>query len=131
VFWLITAALGTVAVPTQSAEWWWVAGDSRDTAAVFVDADSVRRSGDEASVRAVRIGRDGAASIASWAGRCTDRHADDEIAAVARFACGTDAERMQQAAILPGLSPAEAARAIFGVQMPGSDRRAADVRRRT
>jgi hypothetical protein len=64
----------------------------------------------------VRIGRDGAASIAGWSGRCDDRHADDEIAAIARFACGTDADHMREAAILPGLSPAEAARAIFGVR---------------
>jgi hypothetical protein len=115
VLWLIAAALGTVAVPAQTAEWWWVAGDSGDAAAVFADAGSVRRSGDQASVRAVRIARDGAASIASWSGRCSDVHADDQTAAIARFACGSDADHMQQAAMLPGLTPAEAARAIFGV----------------
>jgi hypothetical protein len=130
VFWLISAALGAVTVPAQASEWWWVAGDSHDTAAIFADADSVRRTGDRASVRAVRIARDGAASIASWSGRCGDVHADDEIAAVARFACGTDADHMQQAAILPGLSPSEAARAIFGVRMP-EDQQAGAARRRS
>jgi hypothetical protein len=130
VLWLIGAALGTVALPAQAAaaEWWWVAGDSHDAAAVFADAGSIRRDGDRASVRAVRITRDGAASIASWSGRCDGVHA--ETAPLAHFACGSDADRMRQAAILPGLSPAEAARAIFGVRGPGADRQRTGARRK-
>lgn len=115
--------LGTLlAAPAQAADWWWVAGDSGDDAAVFVDGDSVRQAGDGASVQAVRITRAGAVSMATWSGRCGTRFKSDEIAAVARFACGTDADHMHQAAMLPGLTPAEAARAIFSVQPRGRDR---------
>ena len=124
---VLFAATTGLAAPAQSAEWWWVAGDSRDAAAVFADAGSVRRDGDRASVRAVRITRDGAASLASWSGRCTNVHPNE----IAAFACGSDADRMRQAAILPGLSPAEAARAIFGVRAPGADRRRTGTRRTT
>lgn len=116
---LLAAAL---AAPAQAADWWWVAGDSGDAAAVFVDGDSAQRTGDKASIRAVRITRAGEASIASWTGRCGDHHAADEIGAVARFACGTDADHMQEAAMLPGLTPVEAARAIFGVRQARTDR---------
>lgn len=112
--------LGLVAAsPAQAADWWWVAGDSGDDAAVFVDGESVRQAGDTASVNAVRITRAGAVSMAIWRGRCGTRFKSDEIAAVARFACGTDADHMQEAAILPGLTPAEAARAIFSVRADG------------
>ena len=105
-----------LAAPAQAADWWWVAGDSGDEAAVFVDGESVRQAGDTASVNAVRITRAGAVSMATWRGRCGTRFKSGEIAAVARFACGSDADHMQEAAILPGLTPAEAARAIFGVR---------------
>jgi hypothetical protein len=125
----LSIAAATGAAPAQTAGWWWDAGDSRDDAAVFVDGGSLSRSGDRASARAVRIARDGTASMASWTGRCGDRDADDAIAAVARFACGTEADHMQQAAILPGLSPAEAARAIFGAHAPGADRHLSAARR--
>jgi hypothetical protein len=98
-----------------AGDWWWVAGDSRDEAAVFAEAGSVRRNGDSASVTAVRIARDGSASDFSWRGRCGGVHADEEIAAVARFACGGDEDHMREAAMLGGLSPVDAARAIFSV----------------
>jgi hypothetical protein len=110
---LATPAL--VQQPELSGDWWWVAGDSKAEAAVFVNGESARRTGETASITAVRIARDGTPSDFSWHGRCADRHADDEIAAVARFACGTDADHVQNAALLGGLSPAEAARAIFQV----------------
>lgn len=106
-----------------SGDWWWVAGDSRDEAAVFVDGASVRHAGDSASVAAVRIARDGSAADFSWRGRCGGAHADKEIAAVARFACGTDDDHMREAAMLGGLTPAEAARAIFGAGRPQPNRR--------
>lgn len=115
---LLSAALSLTSIPTlveprATDDWWWVAGDSRDAAAVFVDGGSVRRSGDTASVLAVRIARDGSASDMSWEGRCGERHGDKEVAAVARFACGSDDDHMEEAALLGGLSPVEAARAIF------------------
>ena len=103
-----------LAAPAQAADWWWVSGDSGDDAAVFVDGESVRQAGDGASVQAVRITRAGAVSM---------RFKSDEIAAVARFACGTDADHMHQAAMLPGLTPAEAARAILGAGRAQVDRR--------
>ena len=109
------------AAPAQAADWWWVAGDSGDEAAVFVDGESVRQAGDGASVQDVRITRAGAVSMATWSGRCGTRFKSDEIAAVARFACGTDADHMHQAAMLPGLTPAEAARAIFSVRQARTD----------
>lgn len=112
-----------LAAPAQAADWWWVAGDSSDDAAVFVDGESVRQAGDGASVQAVRITRAGAVSMATWSGRCGTRFKSDEIAAVARFACGTDADHMHQAAMLPGLTPAEAARAILGAGRAQVDRR--------
>jgi hypothetical protein len=114
--------LGTLlAAPAHAADWWWVAGDSGDEAAVFVDGDSVRRTGAEASVSAVRITRAGAVNTAIWQGRCGTRYKSEETAAIARFACGTDADRMHEAAMLPGLTPAEAAHAIFGARQPETD----------
>ena len=118
----IAAALflsASLAAPAHAADWWWVAGDSGDDAAVFVDGESLRHEGMTASVNAVRIARDGTVSTATWTGRCGARSPTDEISAVAQFACGTDADHMQQAAMLPGLTPREAARAIFSVR-PGS-----------
>lgn len=113
---LSLAAPALIQAPVSTSEWWWVSGDTRDSAAVFVDGGSVRRTGDTASVTAVRISRDGTPANVSWRGRCTDRHADDEIAAVARFACTSDDDHMKEAALLGGLTPAEAARAIFDVR---------------
>lgn len=115
----IAAALflsASLAAPAHAADWWWVAGDSSDDAAVFVDGDSVRHAGMTASVSAVRIARDGTISTATWTGRCGARSPTEDIAAVAQFACGTEADHMQQAAMLPGLTPREAARAIFSVR---------------
>ncbi|MFD1611347.1 hypothetical protein ACFSCW_05975 [Sphingomonas tabacisoli] len=111
---LAAPVVGTPAAPAE--DWWWVAGDSRDEAAVFVDGGSVHRTGKDASVTAIRVARDGTPSDFSWRGRCGDHHADDEIAAVARFACGTDDDHMKDAALLGGLSPAEAAHAIFSIR---------------
>ena len=122
----LSVATAPALIQDQPADnWWWVAGDSRDDAAVFVDASSVRRAGDNASVTAVRVARNGAAADFSWQGRCSGVHADDEIAAVARFACGTDDDHMRDAALLGGLTPAEAAQAIFSVRaaQPRRERR--------
>lgn len=119
---LIAAALLTagLSVPTQAADWWWVAGDPGDDVVVFVDGESAQRAGDVASVQALRITRAGAISTATWHGRCGTAPSSPDLAAAAHFACGTDADRMRGAAMLPGLTPSEAARAIFSSRAGGS-----------
>ena len=112
--WAWAASLIFSVTPMQDTglNWWWVAGDSQDDAALFVDSSTLRQDGGRAGIQAVRIGRDGRATSASWQGPCEDV----TLNPVARFACTGDDEHMREAALLGGMTPAEAARAIFSVR---------------
>ena len=102
-----------VALAGATPDWWWVAGDSNDGAAVFVDAATAGRTGESAAIDIVRVDRGGARASATWRGRCDATQPNEEDRAVAAFACGNDETRMKTAAMLGGLTPPEAARAIF------------------
>ena len=114
---IAAAALLSVsaAQAAPAADWWWVAGDSKDDVAVFVDAETARLTGRTAAIDMVLVERSGARLTDTWRGRCDLPPSSEEMRAVAEFACGSDETRMSSAAMLGGLTPEEAARAIFGV----------------
>lgn len=93
----------------QAADWWWVSGDAHDRAAWFVDAESVVRTGPNASLTVQLVTRDGTVRQRVRQVRCDTPRPD----AVQRFACATDNERMATAAMLGPISPRVAAHAIF------------------
>ena len=106
---LVPLVLALTPAPAAAGDWWWVEGDPQDAAISFADAGSVSRTAGGATVRVVSIDRTGQAVERRLTVSCPAGHADGP----ARFACGTDAERMGWAAMLGGLSPRDAARALF------------------
>lgn len=113
---VIAVAMMADTVPAHAAEWWWVAGDSHDNAALFVDADTVRRDAAYATFDVQRVGRDGASSVIAKRVRCDAVTVAHDEAAMRRFACATDDERTNFAALLGIATPDDAARAIFATR---------------
>lgn len=103
-----------LAAPADQAEWWWVRGDPQDAAISFADAGSVRRDGDRASVRVTSVDRTGQTIDRVLTFRCPAPATEGPH----RFACASDADRMNWAAMLGGTSPDEAARALFASESP-------------
>lgn len=100
-------------------DWWWVEGDPADAAISFADAASVRRDGDRASVRVASLDRTGQRIDRVLTFRCPAPAGEGPH----RFACGTDADRMNWAAMLGGTGPEQAARALFASEAQGRSAR--------
>lgn len=108
----VAASLAAMSQPAPTANWWWVAGDPGEDAITFVDADMVRRNGDQASFRAVRVTRNGSTHQIVWQARC-DAPPSPAMAEMIAFACASDEARMERFVMLGALAPDEAAAAIF------------------
>jgi hypothetical protein len=117
---LLPLVLALTPAPAASADWWWVQGDPQDAAISFANARSAVRNGDQASIRVVSVDRTGQSVERVVTVRCPASPKEGP----ARFACGTGTDRMTWAAMLGGMTPRDAAQALFA----GGERREARAR---
>lgn len=106
---LLPLVLAFTPAADPAVDWWWVQGDPQDAAITFADARSIRRVGADATVRTLVIDRTGQTLERVLTVRCPAREAEGP----ARFACGTEDDRMTWAAMLGPTAPREAAGALF------------------
>lgn len=107
----IAAGLALVSTQASAADWWWVSGQPGSSVVQFVDAESVVREGETVTFLTARVERsDQTARETRETLRCDLEEGD---AALRRFACATDEQRMHFAAMLGPLTPLYAARAVF------------------
>jgi len=111
----ITPALSAAAAP--EAEWWLVTRPPGAPSVLFVDTATVAEQGDgsiELRVMTIdRLGRSSPSIKRVDCGRTPDRNVD---VALQRFACAPAADRDRRGLMLAGMSPAEAARVMFGIE---------------
>lgn len=106
---LLALILALTPAPAMAADWWWVEGDPQDAVMTFVDSTSASRQGDEVTLRTATVDRAGQSVERTQRFSC----AGEPREAAHRFACASDADRLTWAAMLGGLTPREAALAVF------------------
>lgn len=118
----VAAVMMAGSAQAHAADWWLVAGEPGDDAAIFVDADTIARSADTVTFRMERIPRDGHAIATAEQMRCGTPSAASEEEAVRRFACATQEERMRIALIVSPMTPGDTARLIFALPKKAADK---------
>lgn len=112
----IAAVALITAGPVRAADWWLVDGEIGSTTAVFVDAESIARDGDTARYAVLTADVSGgqrATQVETLCGTDSD--------AAAKFACATDAQRMESAMMLGDMTPQAVATMLFsGRSVDGS-----------
>jgi hypothetical protein len=106
---LLAVMLALAPAPAAAADWWWVEGEPQDAAMTFVDSASAARQGETVTLRTATVDRSGQMIERTLRFSCAGQPREGAH----RFAGAGDADRMTWAAMLGGLTPREAAMAIF------------------
>ena len=113
-YWIAAALLTVAASPAIAADWWMIPGQAGDRTAMFADQETLVRSGDGVGISVLRIDRVGRSFERFENVECGARAGSRADEALRRFACASEQDRDQFGLILASMTPADAARMVFG-----------------
>ncbi len=115
-YFAIAAVALIAAGPACAADWWLVDGEIGSSKAVFVDAESISRTGETARYAVLTADVSGGQRATQVEARC-----GIDSDAAAKFACATDEQRMESAMMLGDMTPQAVATLLFsGRSVDGS-----------